>query len=595
MALAGGINGGVSLEPCDRPGKVRCEFIGGIAGSELAEAGLQADYLTKRIALGQVESGIRGFRSYADLTAEAFGRNAPDSWNIDSRFWLVALYADLVSRENVCWLRSVALTVKVQNLAASFGGRAATNFVDAAAEGFSRQMSAGLEEVASRHLPLRQLQRAVGNIHLFTRLASRVPSERLAFWREECLVRTLAHSDYLDAIETPIPAGGRQVKVFGGVRLACRAFRTDVGLDPQAVRAAVVRHRPAPRSVCWPVPVLAGAAYEPRTIPPGELEGARRFLEGLQFMEQRDYPAAEAAFSAAQRLDPAAAEAGLMRIVAGRNAAARAGNLVRVESLRHELQAMADAASLLPDSAYELAVTERILGRDDRAAPILERILAERPGYLPALHALGAAFAKLGPREAAERCLNAYLAKITRRDRSWAEARRLLASLDGQGADWTPTSVGPAWTISIPPAWRVLTAERARALLPARGGLVWAAVHPSDNDCHCIVNTNAFPGRGMTRQQAEAWTPRIVGFHSRRSSGFRLLEAGPATLGGAQGVRIVFASTRAGGVELAQSIVTVAVDGTCITVTCTAPAAVFARMQEQVFARLQQSLTFSSP
>ena len=96
-------------------------FDGGIEGTALGQALLEADVLLKKLALGIVPTDIWKIPSYFDLSYQQAKQHCV-SENVSSRFWFYPLKPVLATRQGVCALKKQDICVFAQVMTANSNG-----------------------------------------------------------------------------------------------------------------------------------------------------------------------------------------------------------------------------------------------------------------------------------------------------------------------------------------------------------------------------------------------------------------------------------------------------------------------------------------
>ena len=608
-AQRGGLGGsGVSLEPrgtgASTSDSLDVVLFGGTAGNSLGKVAFEADYLMKEIALERVPSSVTGLHSYAQQTRDRFRDAENVNWDVLSRFWFVPIYADIVESESgdLMLLPKTWVGVLVETLKAEIDGEPAPwGFRDEAAWNYAGEFTKFYEAIANEHPELRALTRYMGALRLMKVLLERVDPGVLDFWLAEYRPRVVDIPPRVPLIRDVSRQGRRQLTLVGGVRIAALTVRLRRG-EVAAVRDAVLLARPAAGSLTWRVALDEDWRVDIPTAGEEDRKIARLFTDGLLEHERGNDSTAVALFEAVLETHPDAVEARLLRAVCARDLAIESGRVDDTLAPLTTLSELARENPLFVEIGYELGSTLRILGRADEAIKELNRVVAARPDYGPAHHALGLAYLSKGDRPSAKRYLKEYLNLSDEvRDEYRRDAKRVLRTLER--TDET-AAAAPEFAVysddrhnfrcPYPRGWKVVGAGEVRELLPHMSeaqNVAVAFMDPMKKDTNVNIRITSVPADALTDKDIMDAIPALDRAYQQRFKGFQKVDAGIVHAGGVKGVRYDLKCDRA-GTRMQQCVTTLVKSGKAYTITFTAQEPDFSDAWETFFNHMLSTFGF---
>lgn len=236
---------GVTIEPRvdgDSSGKQDVVFFGGIENTRFGRACFEADWLLKRIGLGQVKLPIPALRSYVDLAASA--ARAGVRSEVSSRFWYYPTLNRVNALNGVVLLERFQLGIFTEVLSARVNGeevRDTGNFQFEPSAAFARSFEDNYEEIAEHHEVLNTLKGLTRLTGLAAGLVSQEPLDDLEFWLSEYSVEFDTTPTEADVLLERRPEYG--LRVSGGVSLAALTVRLRQG-DATALKTLVLVAHP---------------------------------------------------------------------------------------------------------------------------------------------------------------------------------------------------------------------------------------------------------------------------------------------------------------------------------------------------------------
>jgi len=572
-------------------------FVGGIDKTGIGKSLFEADYLTKRIALAVADNRVPSVPTYADRVGKAVRDRAAQSWNISSRFWFFSMDADIdlyptKERPTLMFLENCGIVALDETLYAEVDGKVWANpstFVDEPARGFTTDLT----------LHFRAFQR---NYPEFARIDAifrlfEIAKKLLVIGRPADLSTWLkSYRPAVENIPRTVPilrrtlANGRsQLVLQGGVRLGALASRIQ-HKDLSAVGQAVLSARPSSRALTWTTTFEQDWLPVVPTVTPEEQASARLFLDGIVSYERGDYVTALQRFEAFLRSYPDSSEALFLKLLAQRDWAIKQGKPENATDIVPILAKLADDLPNVIEARYELGVTLRVLGRGKEAIQELNRVLAARPDYAPAYHALGLAYFQQSDEAQAKASFERYLQLETNPNSEWARrARELLDQLaqdkrptPSEGAMLVPYADRVAGiAVEYPQGWEVLSGQELREkILPgmaATQAVAVAFVNPKDPNQNINIRITDINAEALTDSDIAATIPKLDTAYQAAFPKLRKVEAGSVTVGNIKGIRYVLKCERA-GVPLQQCVVTLVKARKAYTVTFTAGEEFFDRL-----------------
>jgi tetratricopeptide (TPR) repeat protein len=601
-----GLSGpGVSLEPKRddiHSGVLEVRFFGGAANTGMGQVCFDSDYLMKKMALGDVPTGVAGIRNYAQLTADWTNREGPRSWNVLSRFWFTPIYAPVAATptKDIFLLKEVKVRAQVQTLFAEINGKpAGAGFKDQPAETYADAFTDHFDEVAQKHHVYADLTRVMGALKLMETLFITATPEVLDFWLHTYRPTPAKSLPAVPLLRKEMTAGQRKIAIVGGVRIAGLTLQLR-RKELAAVKEAVLLARPSPESITW----VVGWDRDWRVYAPGlsarDQKIALLFADALLQHEKGEDMAAVQSLDRVLKAYPEVVEAKFLKAVYSRDLAIKQGKVNQVEQPLAALNQLVREHPCLLEARYELGVTWRVLGRTDKAVTELQRVVRARPDFAMAHQALGLAYATEGNQTASITHLQEYLRLETGKDNRWIQEakRRLdsLRSLPGGPAKEVRfekfSEALYAFQCNYPQGWRVLKGEAIKQLFPnmaAARNIAVAFADPRKSDSNVNIQIIPYPGKTLSEREISDKLPKLDALYKARLKNFQKVAAGPVDVSGVKAISYMLKNDRA-GVMIQQCIITLVKDRKAYTITFTAQELDFQNLWNTYFKQILASL-----
>lgn len=230
----------VSIDPVKRDGiwvgqHVRYE--GGIRGTDFGHTLYEADLALKKISIGFLDSGVRGFENYWDLS---LSERHPGRLQVSARFWFYPSHPRVYVSANVALINDLRVEVFTEVMSATRNGRdedELSRYVNIPGEEFAKQVNVNFEEVARHHEPISRLKGLNELVALTRALEEMETIPWLSFWLNSYPLRSDETIDSLDVIERTHETG---FHMMGGVELTALTMKV-VGSAADAI-AVDARH-----------------------------------------------------------------------------------------------------------------------------------------------------------------------------------------------------------------------------------------------------------------------------------------------------------------------------------------------------------------
>jgi hypothetical protein len=214
--------------PTTQMQKVR--FAGGIEDTPFGADLFDADYRLKRLAMGLLEAGAPGFRTYWELGKE---REFRRSLNISSRFWFYPVLPSVTVREDVVAIKGLTVGVFTEVLAAEIDGKKVedpASFQDVVGDTFAKEVSGRFDELARVHPSFARLQGLDELVALTRAIEEMEEKPDLSYWLKTYRVRPVQTERAVQLLrrsgEFERPGRGRSsCELLGGVQLMAIALR----------------------------------------------------------------------------------------------------------------------------------------------------------------------------------------------------------------------------------------------------------------------------------------------------------------------------------------------------------------------------------
>lgn len=239
-----------------------------------------ADLTLKKAALGVLRSGAQlPAPSYFDLCREAA---AHGGWNgrVSSRLWFYAAEPSLLVRDDVIAIRALRVGVRAETAFMSAGR-------DEIAERYAAALSTHLESIAATLPEIRPLP----NLYALVAIAKGIESFRgasLDYWLRDYPMPLASVPETCPVLrrEERIVSQNQILELEGGIDMRTMAGQLHRG-DHVAFREAVLKSRPQPDSLTWPVPLQGWRFAGDPEAPEHELASP---VPMGTFLERRMFP-----------------------------------------------------------------------------------------------------------------------------------------------------------------------------------------------------------------------------------------------------------------------------------------------------------------
>jgi hypothetical protein len=218
----------VSIDPTAKSvvtGKQAVRLEGGIADSRFGRDFVFADVRLKRLGLGLDHAA--GIESYFAQREKLLMRGAARAEG-SSRFWFYAVDPGLEEQDGVFLIRKLELGVRAQTVGP---GAIPTPPLDAAAETFAKQLSAGFDGLAREYPELARL-RSLYEMVAVARGLEMTPKDAYTWWLAGYPLKAVPTPREFDVIrreeQIRTPAGQRMFEVSGGIEFRALTVRLGV-------------------------------------------------------------------------------------------------------------------------------------------------------------------------------------------------------------------------------------------------------------------------------------------------------------------------------------------------------------------------------
>jgi tetratricopeptide (TPR) repeat protein len=347
-----------------------------------------------------------------------------------------------------------------------------------------------------------------------------------------------------------------------------------------AIRDAILLARPSEQTVTWAIAFDQDWRIFTPLVGREDQEIARLFSDALIHQEKKDYGSAIKSLDMVLRAQPDLAEARFLRAVCMRDLAVRSGRIEDALASLTTLRELGKAYPQLAEISYETGVTLRVLGQTDAAIAELTKVVAVRPDFAPAHHALGLAYLSKGDKTRTKDHLNEYLRLSGGQSGQYVqEARGTLDNIDnllaepssGKRESKSYVDGQNRFKCQYPAIWKVLGAREAKDLLPGMKDAQNVAVvfmDPVKSDNNVNVQIMPISADTLTDQDIKDAIPELDTAYKTQFKNFRKIAAGPISVGGICGIRYDFACDRA-AVPIRQCVVTLVQNKKAYTITFT--------------------------
>lgn len=272
---------GVSIDPtacdkcktkgiygCPHTSTLKVSFFGGLENTRIGEVCFEADWWMKLLSLGEIQSPLKGLRSWRDLVGVDAQKDGMSKSLLTTRFWFYPLINRVNLLDGMVLLQDFKMGVFTQVMYAEENGRPVLDL--------SRQYHTPSDKFASSltesYGELAESQKNLASLREFTRLLALAKG---------CVISSSSFdfrkmmSKY-HGIKISIPTEkdviiqytfNRRIEISGGVELKALAMRLKDG-DASAFRQIVFKARPTAEAVTWKFIVkLENGIPEGVTIP----------------------------------------------------------------------------------------------------------------------------------------------------------------------------------------------------------------------------------------------------------------------------------------------------------------------------------------
>jgi tetratricopeptide (TPR) repeat protein len=282
-------------------------FEGGVGATGFGYTLFDADYLLKKISLGQEPAGVAGVRSDWELWLEESRSDRRGSVQISSRAWFFPILAATPTRKNVAAYRGLEVGVFSEVMAAKIDGQPVTDLTTLqghTGERFAEMVREHYQALAAQHPSFRRMEQLNELVALSRAIEVMEERPDLAWWLEQYPVSRVAIPERVEElsrsqqIRTGNRSYSRLITSSGGVELRAMALRLQAG-DVSALADAVLAARPAADALTWvflvddwviPVPpeldVTRGAEVTPQLVYAQFLTRQGKYEEALARLDR---------------------------------------------------------------------------------------------------------------------------------------------------------------------------------------------------------------------------------------------------------------------------------------------------------------------
>lgn len=427
----------VSIDPIPETEKTQLQEVryeGRIAHTAFGQGMFDADYHLKRLSMGLVERGIRGFRTTWDRAVAAFEHPEDRRQShIHSRLWFYPISPQVVVREGICVVRGLEVGVFTEVLSAEIDGKPVSdleNFADPSCDAFAKDTTDRFIDLCKAHRCFSRLRGLQELVAISKALQETPVEDDLSYWLTSYRVAKVDTTSSVRVLRRRHERGNSFFEVSGGVHLTALALRLKAG-NVEALRKAVLDMRPKRDQLTWAF--LVGKWIIPTT--PGQLtpdEVGPLFVHALFLGEQERHNEAVKLFDLILDAAPNDADAWYAK------------GLTLHEGRRHEeaVESLDRAIALRPDHAEAWytkgTILGRSLGRYPEAIGCFDKALKINPMYYEAWNNKGGALMDgLSRNEDAIECFDEAIRINAEDDGAWYN-KALALALSGRHEDALP-------------------------------------------------------------------------------------------------------------------------------------------------------------